>query len=279
VGGFYIKNNIHNNQKLEDGRMELAARKTISLRGKILGNGKPLLCIPIVSSGEISLYNEVKKVVDLSPDVIEWRADYFDDITDFYKTKKVLDMIRLSAGEIPIIFTCRSYIEGGFKEIEDNIKFKLIKEIIRSGKIDAVDIELSSGRENIAYIKSIAQKNNVALILSYHNLQETPPAEVLVEKIRQEILNGADIAKVSVMANTVEDVLKLLTSTLKARQEVLNPLITIAMGGIGAITRAAGWLFGSDLTFAEGEKASAPGQMPIKELKMIIDILQKARQS
>lgn len=259
--------------------MELTARKTISLRGKILGGEKPLLCIPIVSSDEISLRNEIKKAVDIAPDVIEWRADYFKDINDIYKTKKVLDMIRLIAGEIPIIFTCRSYMEGGFKEIEKDTRLELIKEMILSGKIDAVDLELSIGRENIGYIKSISQKNNVALIISYHNLQETPPNEIIIEKIKQEIHSGADIAKVSVMANTVEDVLNLLTSTLKARQEVLNPLITIAMGGIGAITRAAGWMFGSDLTFAEGEKASAPGQIPIKDLKMIIDILQKARQS
>lgn len=259
--------------------MKLKAQKTIFLRGKILGGGKPLLCIPIVSSDEISLQNEIKKVVDLSPDVIEWRADYFDDITNIYKAKKVLDMIRLIAREIPIIFTCRSYMEGGFKEIENNTRLELIKEIILSGKIDVVDMELSSGRENIAYIKSIAQKNNVALILSYHNFQETPPNEIIIEKIKQEIYSGADIAKIAVMAKNEEDVLNLLISTLKAKQEILNPLITIAMGGIGAITRAAGWLFGSDLTFAEGEKASAPGQIPIKELKLIIDILQKARQS
>jgi len=259
--------------------MDLTTRKTISLRGKTLGNGTPLLCIPIVSSEENSLCNEVKKVVDLSPDVIEWRADYFDNVTDIYKTQKMLDVIRIIAGNLPIIFTCRSYAEGGFKQIESSIKFKLIEEMISSGKIDAVDIELCSGKENIDYIKSVAQKNNVALILSYHNLQETPSAEIIIEKIRQEILSGADIAKVSVMANNEEDVLNLLISTLKARQETLNPLITIAMGGIGAITRAAGWLFGSDLTFAEGEKASAPGQMPIKELKTIIDALKKARQS
>jgi 3-dehydroquinate dehydratase-1 len=37
----------------------------------------------------------------------------------------------------------------------------------------------------------------------------------------------------------------------------------------------AGWLFGSDLTFAVGDKASAPGQIPISELRLGMQILER----
>ena len=79
---------------------------------------------------------------------------------------------------------------------------------------------------------------------------------------------GADIAKVAVMPKNYKDVLVLLNATLKARTEHLEiPIITMSMGPEGGVTRLAGGLFGSDLTFAIGKEASAPGQIPIGELR------------
>jgi 3-dehydroquinate dehydratase I len=48
------------------------------------------------------------------------------------------------------------------------------------------------------------------------------------------------------------------------------------MGGAGAVTRLAGGLFGSALSFAVGEQASAPGQWPIEELETALALLRKA---
>jgi 3-dehydroquinate dehydratase-1 len=41
----------------------------------------------------------------------------------------------------------------------------------------------------------------------------------------------------------------------------------MSMGEEGGITRIAGGLFGSDLTFALGKASSAPGQIPIADLR------------
>jgi 3-dehydroquinate dehydratase-1 len=51
------------------------------------------------------------------------------------------------------------------------------------------------------------------------------------------------------------------------------PMVTIAMGPEGKITRLAGGLFGSDITFAVGRESSAPGQIPINELRMGMALL------
>jgi len=50
-------------------------------------------------------------------------------------------------------------------------------------------------------------------------------------------------------------------------------LITMSMGALGSITRIAGWLFGSDLTFAVGVASSAPGQIPAAELREVYKLL------
>lgn len=244
---------------------------------KVLGGENPLICIPLTAKDELSLEREMEKAMDLSPDVIEWRVDYFDKSSDVNKVNKALEILRNNAKDIPMIFTCRSYMEGGFKKVEDENKLELVKHAIQSGNVDIVDIELSFGKRNIDYIKSLTVKHNVALIISYHNFKETPSEEDIVEIIKEEIKKGADIAKVAVMPNNQEDVLKLMNATLIAKKTIDNPIITMSMGSLGAISRVAGWIFGSDLTFAAGEKASAPGQLPIRDLKILMEVLLKVQ--
>ena len=50
-------------------------------------------------------------------------------------------------------------------------------------------------------------------------------------------------------------------------------LIAISMGNTGSISRISGENFGSCLTFATVGKASAPGQFPVKELRMMMEAL------
>lgn len=87
---------------------------------------------------------------------------------------------------------------------------------------------------------------------------------------------GADIPKMAVMPREREDVLRLMETTLLAnRLMVEKPLITMSMGTLGAITRVSGESFGSSVTFGCMERSSAPGQIPVRELKRILEILHK----
>jgi 3-dehydroquinate dehydratase-1 len=49
----------------------------------------------------------------------------------------------------------------------------------------------------------------------------------------------------------------------------------MSMGGLGAISRIVGWMYGSSVTFAVGKSSSAPGQVPIGELRKIIQLTKK----
>jgi len=69
-------------------------------------------------------------------------------------------------------------------------------------------------------------------------------------------------------------VLELLTATEEmGRLYSDKPIITMSMGPLGLISRLAGETFGSALTFGAGEKASAPGQIPAKQLKEVLDLI------
>jgi 3-dehydroquinate dehydratase-1 len=145
---------------------------------------------------------------------------------------------------------------------------------IRSGLLDLADVEMCNETAFIEAIKETAGRYGTRLILSYHNFDQTPDEAFIFDKLVQAREMGADIAKVAVMPKNYKDVLILLNATLKARTEHLEiPIITMSMGPEGGVTRLAGGLFGSDLTFAIGKEASAPGQIPIGALRQAMTVL------
>ncbi len=77
----------------------------------------------------------------------------------------------------------------------------------------------------------------------------------------------ADIAKLAVMPRTERDVLTLLDATLAMKElHQDTPIVTMAMGELGVISRLAGQLFGSAITFGSVGEVSAPGQIPVEKL-------------
>ena len=85
---------------------------------------------------------------------------------------------------------------------------------------------------------------------------------------------GADIPKIAVMPRTKKDVLTLLAATEEMASEYADrPIITISMSGLGSISRIAGEVFGSCLTFGSGEKASAPGQIDAGKLNSVLQTI------
>ena len=55
-----------------------------------------------------------------------------------------------------------------------------------------------------------------------------------------------------------------------------RPAITMAMAGQGVISRLSGEIFGSCVTFGCAGQASAPGQLQVEELDMILETIHKS---
>jgi len=73
-----------------------------------------------------------------------------------------------------------------------------------------------------------------------------------------------------------QDVLSLLDATYRASQIVNLPQISMSMGGLGAMSRVLGWMYGSAATFAVGRSSSAPGQIAVDELRAMLAALRRA---
>ena len=94
---------------------------------------------------------------------------------------------------------------------------------------------------------------------------------MLLDQMRQ---GGADVAKLAVMPQRADDVLRLMkvTNDMKQRYPAL-PLVTMSMGSLGVISRVAGEAFGSCITFGADGDVSAPGQMQADRLEMVLEAL------
>ncbi|MBB5346625.1 type I 3-dehydroquinate dehydratase [Desulfoprunum benzoelyticum] len=259
--------------------MRQQSRKQIRIRNVVIGGPLPLICLPLVAATRAELIAQAQGLAALQPDLVEWRADGFGAVEDVAACLSALDELRRTIGEMPLIFTCRIDREGGMRTLAPAKRLEIIVAAIASGAVDLVDIELGNGREFIDAVRQHTRANRVALILSYHNFKETPDETFIYNTLLAAWQAGADIPKLAVMPREYRDVLVLLSATDRARNSVIDsPLVTISMGEQGAVSRVAGGLFGSDITFAVGTAASAPGQIPIAQLRSGMAVLFGNRQ-
>jgi len=256
----------------------MAKAKPITLHGKPVADGAtPVICTPLVGRVRDELLSELATVLPKQPDVIEWRADYFDALRD---TRFVVDTARaLKAvcGPVPILFTVRAVTEGGQNvPLSEALVVQLYEAVCAARCVELIDYELSHLGEAFERLRAAARQHQIALVGSYHNFDATPSREAIVAKFKEAQMKGADIGKVAVMPKSPADVLTLLAATYEASTSLDIPLISMSMGAYGSVSRMMGGLFGSALTFAVGKSSSAPGQIPIDELRMVLAAVRRA---
>lgn len=250
---------------------------TLKIKNITVGEGVPKIIVPLVGTTEEQILQEAALVKELQPDVVEWRVDIYEDVENLAAVKNMITKLRAVFAEELLLFTFRSHKEGGKKEISDAFYVELNQTAITTKNIDLVDVELFNEEGNVNAILSTAKENDVYVIMSNHDFFKTPSKEEIISRLRKMQEYGADIPKIAVMPTSVADVLTLIdaTNTMKT-QYADRPLITMSMGGTGVISRLAGEVFGSAFTFGAGKEASAPGQIPVSELRTVLEILHKS---
>lgn len=245
---------------------------SIEIKGIVLGEGVPKICVPIVSETEEEVIRMAENIKGQEHDIVEWRADWYKDFNDTDKVIGVLKQLRNILTNSPIIFTIRTVNEGGLADISYEKYSRLLKEVAKSRLADIIDVEMYISDDTKELVDRLHDYNAI-VIGSNHNFDSTETKECLLEKLRYISDNGADIPKLAVMPRTKADVINLLVATYDASEIIDKPLITMSMGKMGAISRVSGELFGSSVTFGCVGKASAPGQIEAGELKHILECL------
>ena len=252
--------------------------RPITLKGKPIGNGNfPLIITPLVGATPEAIAGELAAIVPKAPDMLEWRIDFFAAIGDTGRVIDTARAIRAAARGIPVLLTRRNVTEGGQPiPIAEPAVVAMVAAACEARCVELVDYELSNAPADLASLREVSSRNEVAMVMSYHNFQATPDAATLDAKFARAEALGADVGKVAVMPQDPADVLALLAATYRASQALSIPLISMSMGGIGSISRMIGWVYGSAATFAVGKSSSAPGQIAIDELRSALAVARAA---
>ena len=252
---------------------------TVTVRDVVIGEGIPKICVPIVGRNREDILQEARAIAGSPADLAEFRADHYDDLSDTGCLEAILGEIRAIIGNMPLLMTLRTREEGGCRDISDDDYLEINQRISGSGIVDLIDVEYFRGEEIVRGITESAHAAGVKVIVSSHDFTCTPPAPEITDRMRRMQETGADIVKVAVMPQTRKDVITLLAAADEMMSEHADrPVITISMAGPGVVTRIAGEVFGSAVTFGCASKPSAPGQIGVYELKDALSAVHSALQ-
>lgn len=248
--------------------------KTVTAGNLVIGEGRPKICIPVMGTSLEELKDAAKAAVAAHPDLVEWRADYFSDIEKEEVRAEAFTMLKQVLGEIPLLFTIRTAREGGEADLTAERYFQVMSDVIKSADMELVDVEISHGDDIAFMLISMAHERNIRVIASSHDFQKTPKKEQIIMLLCKMQELEADIPKVAVMPQTERDVLILLDATLSMKElHGDTPVVTMSMGKTGMVSRMAGEIFGSAITFGTAGAASAPGQMDAGALRKVLELL------
>lgn len=250
----------------------------IRIRDVELGAGRTKTMVSLIEATPDAVLSRARLLGGMHHvDAVEFRLDHLaarDPKTVATMMRPVADAIR---GK-PLVVTFRTKDEGGEQAITPADYAALYDAVVDSGAGDVIDVQAALlDTPAVAAMKARAQKAGRRVILSHHDFEKTPSVDAMVALLQRQQVLGADICKLAVMPHDPGDVLRLLEATWVMRRDHADrPLITMAMGGVGAVSRLAGETFGSALSFGTVGDSSAPGQVDVADLRSTIDSIHQA---
>lgn len=242
-------------------------RMPVRVGGKVLGRDRPLTCVPLVGASVKSMLEQAALAARLAPDLVELRVDHVLDADESSLTHLLSGTAGLG---VPMLLTNRRQQEGGAREQGEQARLALLRSGIASGSLSAFDIELATVPAEREQLIELGLRHGVPAIVSFHDFNAVPNDVALDSILQAMVASGASVAKLAVTPRDPADVARLLRwCRAESDRPGMMPLIVLGMGPYGLVTRLAGHLAGSALTYAatEATSGSAPGQPAVTELR------------
>ncbi|GIG29121.1 type I 3-dehydroquinate dehydratase [Cellulomonas marina] len=241
-----------------------------------LGAGRPKVVVPLTAADTAGLVEEARAARGAHPDLVEWRVDHLRAGLAPREVVAAGRALVAALEGLPLLVTVRTAAEGGAADPDDTTWAAALEAAVAEGLADAVDVEGARGADAVARVVAAARHAGVPVVASRHEVRSTPPQDVLTERLLALGATGADVLKIAVMPQAPEDVLALLGATRAASLRTDRPLVTMAMGPLGVLTRLGGGVFGSCATFGRVGRASAPGQVAVAPLRAALAVVHGA---
>jgi len=201
-----------------------------------------------ISLTEETTERTIERMLELAP-----AADLFEIRGDLILDLDLLALLR--ARTRPLVFTCRPASEGGrWSDSEARRRMSLLEAVKRG--FDYVDVE-----SRCDFLDVMVEKAGRGLIVSWHDLEGVP--DDLDGLYRRMCEQGADVAKLAVTPRSIADVGRLLSFAERTAGGGGRPLVAIAMGPLGMLTRVLAGRYGAPFTYASAAPGAeaAPGQI------------------
>lgn len=239
--------------------------RIIEIKGVRIGEGRPKSIVSLMDPGLSELLASARESVDAGADCLEWRADMFAQVGDPSAVAEACYCLDEALPATPLVVTLRTKGQGGCLAPTPAEYCAFCEAAIATAAPDLIDLELGLGDDAVHALVCAAHEQGVRTIVSHHDFGGTPEVACMEELLLRMAGLGADIPKLAVMAHDEDDAAALMEATGWAHAQLEVPLLTMAMGEAGRLTRLRGERFGSALTFCARGRASAPGQVELAE--------------
>jgi 3-dehydroquinate dehydratase type I len=231
-----------------------------------------MICIPVVAKTHAGALRAVGSVSPAA-DVIELRMDLILD----GRLAELIDRVRACHEAVKVLVTHRLRAETD--PSRERQRIGVLKDAVGLGA-DYVDVELETDPVLTEELRAAirCRGNRTRLIISHHDFHRTPSYRALKSLSHRCAEAGADIVKIVTWAGCMEDNLRVLHLISDAGREG-RAIIAFCMGPSGRISRIAAPLLGSCLSYVSLRKGreSASGQLTLREMNRIMDILRRDR--
>ena len=167
----------------------------------------------------------------------------------------------LSRRRHPVLLTLRSHLEGGAVRMTNAQRAALVVELLPL--VEAIDWEHAARGAATALFRS-ARRRKVAIVLSSHEFQSTPPEPVLLRRLAAMTKTRPAIVKLAARTDDPDALLRLLK--IQSGHTAAIPLALMGMGEHAAASRQLLPLLGARLVYGYLDAPSAPGQPHVRDL-------------
>ena len=240
------------------------------------------ISIPIKYTSIKEVTPIIDKAIKSKPNLIELRFDYISNIKTI-SLDFVRDLLNMIHPHATVIFTLRASSEGGKLKIHQKERFKILKMFIET-KPDYLDIEMNTDKNILDDIINLAFQNEVKIIFSYHNFENTIAFDESIKLIQN--FNEKLTQELSLDSKILEDIIYKVIFTAQNFEDNLIPLklckklsnsnrkiISFCMGLLGIFSRITCILAGSYFTYASLEEKTAPGQINVRKMKEMYNLI------
>lgn len=249
-------------------RILTIGRDPAGQRGSTTFGESTRIIVSVAAKDPDTLRTRICEVEQYPHDLVEWRVDLSAHNTDWAGALSLTDTL-FSHVHTPVLATIRTCEEGGGAHVDDAEYRRLVLAVAEHA--DIVDIEIR--RDPHGVLVEEAHQRGALVLGSFHDMTGTPEITRLRRVVSTQAEAGCDILKFACTARGEQELCRVLETQVWAHTHLARPIIGIAMGHAGSLSRVCGLTLGCAATFAMVSEASAPGQLDASAVRSVLDLL------